>query len=100
MSWGLGLLIAFVIALLIKIIKDLRRLYEAGAYDGPPAATNDGIAAMQAMLAKLQQLQKEDRAPTQSESTVLKQLYDEAQAGNVSALSLGPMREAIEQLCD
>lgn len=99
MTWGLGILIAIIIALLIKIITDLRKLIAAGAHDGPPAATADGVAAMQSALFLIQKVNNEDRTPTTAECKTLKSLYEEAQAGNVSALALEPLRNAIELLC-
>ncbi len=99
MGWILLILVLFVIALLIKIVGDLKKLHDAGAHDGPPAATNDGIAALQGGLTILQTLGNEERKPTAAECKQLKELYEEAQAGNVSTLSLEPLRNVISKLC-
>ena len=99
MGWAVGILLAFIIALLIKIIADLRKLRAAGAHNGPPAATNNGIAAMQGALALIEQIRSEDRKATEAECKQLKDLLTDAQAGHVSTLSLTPIKNAIELLC-
>jgi hypothetical protein len=100
MGWVIGGLIALIIALLIKIIVDLRKLIEAGSHNGPPAATSAGLAAMQGALLLIQTINGEDRKPTTAECKQLKDLYEAAQAGNVSALAVEPLRNAIDLLCD
>ncbi|MEZ5004277.1 MAG: hypothetical protein R2730_14700 [Chitinophagales bacterium] len=99
MGWVLGILIGIIIILLLKIIRDLKRLHDAGAYDGPSAATLQAIASFQAALAIVQRIRDEDRSPTEAECLQLKQLWEEAQAGDLSALSLRPLKTAIEELC-
>lgn len=99
MNWFLLALILLIIALLIKIVRDLRRLIAAGSHSGGAAPTNAGVAAMQGALTLLQTLANENRNPTAEECQQLRDLYAEAQAGHVSALSLEPLRNAIERLC-
>lgn len=95
MEWGILFPLLLIIGLLIKIIKDGVKLYQSGAYSGGPGATNNGIAAMQGGLILLQTLGNEKRKPTPAECKRLKEFYEEAQAGNVSTLSLEPLRNAI-----
>lgn len=99
MEWLLAALILIVILLLIKIIRDLKKLYDSGKYSGGTPATKAGIAALEGALVILEKLSKEDRKPTPAECQQLKKHYQNAQAGHVSTLSLEPVRNIISQLC-
>lgn len=99
MGWVIAALIAIVILLLIKIIRDLKKFYDAGKYSGGTPATKEGIAALEGALVILERLGKEDRKPTETECKQLKEYYEKAQAGHVSTLSLEPVRNIISELC-
>lgn len=99
MQWIILALLALIIALLVKIIRDIRRLIESGSYDGDTAALEDGLEALQDALQLVESIDEESREPTEAECARLKELLERAQAGHVSMLALTPLLEAIQRLC-
>ena len=98
MGWLVAAAVVAALAFLVWLIDKIRELNEAGAHDRP-AITEDGEAAVQELREFLEQLQDEDRDPTESECQRLNELYDRAAGGFVLPDALLPLRESIDAMC-
>jgi len=95
LGWtGVGLAIVIVIAVIVLILR-LRRVTGGGG--GP---TDEALKAMQDVRDLLTEIDEAGRKPTPEECTRLRELIEAARSGGVGTLTLKPLVDEIDKMCN